>query len=765
MDNPPAYEALSYTWADANKDDSLCQRIFIGKGNRALPITSSCYKALRHLRQEIVSVFVWVDSVCINQSDLKERSYQVAMMDDIFSRANTVHAYVGEDEHGDSNEGSKAISLLSSIAETTKSSGREFKDHAPTILGPFFQRPYFSRLWVVQEVLLARTVVLHCADQSTPITWDMVIKAQTHHVQVPWWMNHIGRIGPHVKSELVQVLAATALCQMSDLRDKIFGLLGLVDLEEASILKADYNLMVREVYIGTAAYLIQHKERLDILEISESLTNANRRRTYGIPSWVPMWDLQERPFAAADISQRLGDIQIGIDKDSARIPAMSVPAWTSSQPMWNRSRKLLRKSVPLSACEIKRRDSDSQRYYRAVDAETGCLVTSGYEVTELKLDDFISLFKAWDNLTVDGVHRAEHFRVIRQGVVTLAISGPMSTLRNNPERVLGLGDYLALVRIPGCRTSFICDKHIRDNNATTYKVVYPCMSAIVYSIGKEHMYSKHPEFDRTCILEASYPLGLDIITFLYQWRYLMQPREDGLNTCNSADSFLVEERSKAMRLYVRYSVIVEAESPSVSDDETSAWRLQLEEDPDWVSRRESILIDDFFLEFLGLQDFWDVRTVEELADLDLNKAQEDLSYCNDVLDTFATVDRSEKQPRRRKEKPGKVEAEISSWKAAWGLLFKRFNGLVSKVLKPEAALFPKTVDDIFELPESWLGAYRNKQELVRLLDDRWMRCTRLLSWVIESAQCFEEAKQVLEGRREILGMFGVGRDDERIVIE
>ncbi|GKU01990.1 heterokaryon incompatibility protein het-6 [Fusarium langsethiae] len=67
-DKPPVYEALSYTWADASNDSSLCRRIFIGRGNRALPITSSCHQALRHLRRELESVFIWVDSVCINQS-------------------------------------------------------------------------------------------------------------------------------------------------------------------------------------------------------------------------------------------------------------------------------------------------------------------------------------------------------------------------------------------------------------------------------------------------------------------------------------------------------------------------------------------------------------------------------------------------------------------------------------------------------------------------------------------------------------------------
>lgn len=758
VDKPPAYEALSYTWANDNNDASLCQRIFIGRGNRALPITSSCHQALRHLRQELESVFVWVDSICINQSDLDERSYQVAMMDDIFSKATVVHAYVGENQ----DNGVNAISLLKGIAESTDPRMTQFANHASIILDPFFERPFFSRLWVVQEVLLARTVVLHCADESTPITFNTIAKARISGVVVPWWTTHIGTIGPYVKSDLVKVLAATASCRMTDLRDKIYGLLGLVDLEEADILKANYNLMVREVYIGTAAYLIQRKGRPEILELTESLTNMKQRKAYGIPSWVPMWDLQERPFVLADISQRLGDIQNGINEASDRIPALSVPSSTSSQPIWNRSMKSLRKNVTLSTSEIETGESDPERHYRAVDAETGCLITSGYEIAELKRTDFIRLSP---NSTIDGVHRENHYRVLRQGVVTLAVSGPMATLRNTPERILVSSDFLALVKIPGCKTLFVADKYIRRDNVITYKLIYPCASAIIYSIGKQHLYSKHPEFDRICILEATYPLTLEIITFMYQWRYLIQPREDGLITCNSADSFLMNQRMDAMNLYCRYAVITEIESPSVSEDDVTAWRLQLEEDPDWTSKHESSLVDDFFTELLGLERFWSVQIFEKLAELDLSAAQDDLTYCGKVLETFSTVDDSQKQPHRRKEKSGKIEAEISGWKAAWGLLFKRFNGLISIALKQESSLFPRSVDDIFELPESWLGSYKNKQELVGILKERWVRCVRLLSCLVETAQVFDDARKALEGRREILGMFGVGRENEKIIIE
>lgn len=80
MEQMPTYEALSYTWADDNNDASLCQRIFIGLGNKALPITRNCHQALSRLRRRTGSLLIWVDAVCINQSDLGERSEQVAMI-------------------------------------------------------------------------------------------------------------------------------------------------------------------------------------------------------------------------------------------------------------------------------------------------------------------------------------------------------------------------------------------------------------------------------------------------------------------------------------------------------------------------------------------------------------------------------------------------------------------------------------------------------------------------------------------------------------
>ena len=74
-------------------------------------------------------------------------------------------------------------------------------------------------------------------------------------------------------------------------------------------------------------------------------------------------------------------------------------------------------------------------------------------------------------------------------------------------------------------------------------------------------------------------------------------------------------------------------------------------------------------------------------------------------------------------------------------------------------------DEISQLSEEWLGGYRNEEEAVKNMEQRWMNCTSLFSVLAESAELHGEARRVLEGRREMSRMFGIGRESERIVIE
>lgn len=84
------YYALSYTWDGQHPD----QEILCG-GSKFL-VTKNCFAALRGMRSSDAEVRVWIDSMCINQNDLVERSHQVALMGEIYSKAAKVLVWLGE---------------------------------------------------------------------------------------------------------------------------------------------------------------------------------------------------------------------------------------------------------------------------------------------------------------------------------------------------------------------------------------------------------------------------------------------------------------------------------------------------------------------------------------------------------------------------------------------------------------------------------------------------------------------------------------------
>ncbi|PMD17146.1 hypothetical protein NA56DRAFT_662456 [Hyaloscypha hepaticicola] len=148
-----------------------------------LNITTNLCDALKRIRDLHRSKTLWADAVCINQQDLDERSHQVGLMGDIYQLAGRVVIWLG---HTTPDTG-LAIKLIGDIAETccrhnsiavTQLEGIDvltsLTDGIPEdavrtkdaeswkALGQFYCRPWFTRVWVIQEVLKARKAVAMC---------------------------------------------------------------------------------------------------------------------------------------------------------------------------------------------------------------------------------------------------------------------------------------------------------------------------------------------------------------------------------------------------------------------------------------------------------------------------------------------------------------------------------------------------------------------------------------------------------------------------
>ncbi|EME82456.1 uncharacterized protein MYCFIDRAFT_124702, partial [Pseudocercospora fijiensis CIRAD86] len=90
----PPYEALSYTWQPPFEGQTLPDDVIWFFGY-PLPITGNLSNGLRRVRREDKERVLWVDAICIDQDDSRERNHQAHMMAEIYSKAVRVLAWLG----------------------------------------------------------------------------------------------------------------------------------------------------------------------------------------------------------------------------------------------------------------------------------------------------------------------------------------------------------------------------------------------------------------------------------------------------------------------------------------------------------------------------------------------------------------------------------------------------------------------------------------------------------------------------------------------
>lgn len=186
------YSALSYTWGhpvlENFKDDMSHTVICSGK---RMPIGLNLNDALQHIyvESDIAPPLLWVDAVCINQSDLAERAQQVSLMTSIYSNTSNVVVWLGKDDK----DAHEAHALLSEYTPALKEIASDMLSGNPDIgFGPgmvnvyddaklhekyhltqktmdswtalvkFLSRRWFGRIWIVQEMVFNRSHLICC---------------------------------------------------------------------------------------------------------------------------------------------------------------------------------------------------------------------------------------------------------------------------------------------------------------------------------------------------------------------------------------------------------------------------------------------------------------------------------------------------------------------------------------------------------------------------------------------------------------------------
>ncbi|KZL67601.1 heterokaryon incompatibility protein [Colletotrichum tofieldiae] len=352
-DWPCHYTALSYTWGDPH----VTNPIYID--GLEIPVTENLESALRHLAIERgndsdLGLTLWVDAICIDQRNKAERTQQVSLMKDIFRNAYQTFLWLGP-ANGDSdlamdtlrrmsraasfvgyhfNSWSKfpfanvasdpLMAAIRNILDTTLAElcMEDFaRLHA---ISSLFDRPWFRRVWVIQERALSLNSVVCCGREW--ITWERFREAfwllcgirdnlnivgsgtgrQDSAALATFLTTALNKVIPVsftrpnssllVLFSLLSGMATKAQLQASDRRDYVFAILSLIDLDRSPLILADYTKDWVTVRIEVAkACLIYYGAGFLSFAGLIDYTDDSASFGHNVPSWAPDWSSAHLP--------------------------------------------------------------------------------------------------------------------------------------------------------------------------------------------------------------------------------------------------------------------------------------------------------------------------------------------------------------------------------------------------------------------------------------------------------------------------------------
>jgi hypothetical protein len=337
----PRYHAVSYSWG--NKDGGTVPICVDGMPlevpKRAENVIRSLYRCSGGITGPSA---VWIDAICIDQDDLQEKGRQVAMMDLIFRRAAVVQVWLGPSDDSTA----VAISSIRAIVEerlrrgdvewlanfATKMGTHVLKEYIGrplpnecewSALLRVFSSEWFTRLWVVQEVVLAQKAICHYGSFNTSFE---------HVILTAYWVESTRRGLQHISAEedagrrgmynaaqiyslgrglpprrLVDLLKLCPRFQTTDLRDKVFSLLGMSDVWTASrqdrMLDPDYTESIETIYKNGTRAALKEDNSLRLLQDAQALVRSEEtpetKEVLQLPSWVPRFHFVRDPDQGA----------------------------------------------------------------------------------------------------------------------------------------------------------------------------------------------------------------------------------------------------------------------------------------------------------------------------------------------------------------------------------------------------------------------------------------------------------------------------------
>lgn len=353
------FDAISYCWGNPEKSKTIiCE-------GKSLWVPGDLHDMLHHLYEPGCRK-IWIDAVCINQSDDGEKASQVRIMDQVYKMASNVLVWLGLSADNSDlvfDHASVVIDRCASISERFVDENQLPSFKLPDVTHPLWHavgdllgRRWFTRLWVIQEVVLASNVIVACG--SKRITWHLLgqlageitriglcAAARGNRIPNPHRSDGFGaiesidilrkqykdRMTPPNPYGFLGIVGLGREKDVTEPVDRIYGLLGLANDSVRKSIKIDYSKEHREKFWKVYIEFGKLWAKMDYRYLLS--TAPSNDRPSELPSWCPNFNFGTSvafPFGAVDgykagfVEKKPGSAETLAGSDYIKIPGFRI---------------------------------------------------------------------------------------------------------------------------------------------------------------------------------------------------------------------------------------------------------------------------------------------------------------------------------------------------------------------------------------------------------------------------------------------------------
>ncbi|EAQ83550.1 hypothetical protein CHGG_09954 [Chaetomium globosum CBS 148.51] len=358
---PPPYIAISYCW------DPTSARRGMFLDMKSFSISETVLEVLNQVQASQHATgsreLLWIDQICINQDDQAEKLDQMYRMGEIYSRASKVFIWLGPTADQSASALKNMERMLDEVAALNQATATRADlpdDTAATInedhgqyYGHLFMRPWFRRLWTVQEALLARKLVVMCGYQEVDfgllveLATEILTYGSLDLIRFPGAseddMNNaiIGivnlnalRLGGASIEQMLEgldirrfrgLVGESRSRQVTMAPDRVHAIMGVAPRQVreymASLQTAQPSQTMWQLYAQFAKCMLEHDPEWYFLS---SALSRDRPDHNTLPSWAPNFN-SKPPFASAFTTPSCG-FSAGLSPSTAHLTNRSISA-------------------------------------------------------------------------------------------------------------------------------------------------------------------------------------------------------------------------------------------------------------------------------------------------------------------------------------------------------------------------------------------------------------------------------------------------------